>query len=122
MFTISDILIDIQRGITANNMVETCFSYRIVYYVNESGTGRKFHTDTLYGDLRRSLETIIRRNLTTTNTVVVAAVTTRKNGETVSLTSRPYGFNLNEYFRRICEESGKGFINNGYGRKRAQWC
>lgn len=35
MFTISDIITDIDRGCAANNMVETEFSYRVVFFVKE---------------------------------------------------------------------------------------
>lgn len=121
MYTISDILTDIDRGILAHNMVETCFSYRIVYFVNENGKGTKFYVDTLYGGLRTALENIIRGNLATTNTVVISAITVLKDGKCVSLLSRAYGFNLNEYFQRICEAKEKGYIDNNYGR-RANWC
>lgn len=68
-----------------------------------------------------ALENIIRGNLTTTNTVVVAAVTVRKDGESVSLLSRSYGFNLNEYFEQIVGEKEKN-TNSNYRRRRAQWC
>ena len=37
MNTISDILMDIDRGCLANNMIEDCFTYRIVYFVNRVG-------------------------------------------------------------------------------------
>ncbi len=79
MFTISNILSDVGRSCLANNMVETYFSYRIIYYVNENDKGRKCYIDTSYENLRQSLENIIKRNLSTTNTVVVAAVTTLKD-------------------------------------------
>ena len=45
MFTISDILQDIDRGCLSNNMVEDRFSYRIVFFVNESGKGTKHYID-----------------------------------------------------------------------------
>lgn len=80
MYTISSIVEDVQRGILAYNMVETCFTYRIVYFINENGKGRKCYADTPYGNLRRSLENIIRGNLSTTNSVVISAVTVWKNG------------------------------------------
>ena len=122
MYTISDIIMDINRGCMANNMVEDMFSYRIVFYINENGKGTKHYTDTSYENLRQVLENIIRENLTTTNTVVLAAVTVRKNGETVSLLSRAYGFNLGEYFRKICEEKEKESISSNYGSRRVNWC
>lgn len=40
MNTISDILMDINRGCLANNMIEDCFTYRIVYFVNEGNNGK----------------------------------------------------------------------------------
>ena len=121
MYTISSILDDLDGGILAHNMIETCFSYRIVYFVNENGNGRKIYVDTSYENLRRSLENIIRGNLTTTNTVVISAVTTLKDGKGVSLLSRAYGFNLSEYFRKICAEKEKDNINSNYGRRKVQW-
>lgn len=122
MFTISDILLNIDRGILAHNMVEDKFSYRIVYFINENGIGKKYYVDTPYNGLRITLENIIRGNLTTTNTIVLATVTVRKNGETVSLLSRSYAFSLNEYFQKICETKEKDNINSYYVRRRAQWC
>ena len=104
MFTISNILEDVDRGILANNMIETCFVYRIVYYTNENGVGTKNYVDTSYNSLREELENIIRRNLSTTNTVVIAAVTVRKDGKSVCLQSRSYGFSLDEYFEWISGE------------------
>ncbi len=121
MYTISDILADIDRGCAVNNMVEDGFSYRIVYFVNENRTGKKYHVDTPYENLRQSLENIIKGNLTTRNTVVVAQVTVLIGGQSVSLLSRSFSFNLSDYFRQICEEKREK-INRGYGRKRANWC
>lgn len=122
MYTISDIITNIQRGIVAHNMVETEFSYRLVYFVNENRKGEKHYIDTRYDGLRETLENIIRENLTTTNTVVVSAVTTLKDGECVSLLSRAYGFNLNEYFQKLYGEKEKKYISYNYGRRRANWC
>ena len=122
MYTVSNIVEDIQRGILAHNMVETCFSYRIVYFVNENGKGTKFCVDTPYGGLRMALENIVKENLTATNSIVISAVTTRKNGETISLLSRAYGFSLSEYFRKICEEKEKEYTNSNYGSRRVNWC
>lgn len=122
MYTITDIVDDVNRGITANNMIENYFLYRLVYFINENGKGRKCYVDTPYENLRQSLENIIRENLSTTNTIVIAAVSVRKNGETVSLLSRAYGFNLGEYFQKICETKEKDNINSYYVRRRAQWC
>lgn len=122
MYTISSIVEDVQRGILAYNMVETCFTYRIVYFINENGKGRKCYADTPYGNLRRSLENIIRGNLSTTNSVVISAVTVWKNGEVVSLLSRSYGFGLDGYFRQIVGEKEKEYKNINYGRRCANWC
>ncbi len=121
MYTVSNILEDIQRGILAHNMVEKCFTYRIVYFINENRTGRKCYVDTQYGNLRWSLENIIRENLSTTNSIVISAVTVRKNGEIVSLLSRAYGFSLDGYFLEICGRKEKEYITANYGR-RANWC
>ena len=122
MFTISDILQDVNCGILAHNMIETCFSYRIVYFVNENGKGTKFYVDTSYAGLREELENIIRGNLSTTNTIVVAAVTTRRNGEVISLLNKAYPFSLGGYFQQICGEKEKEYINGNYIRRKAQWC
>lgn len=110
MHTISDIIRDIDRGCTANNMIEDKFSYRIVFFVNEGNIGCKHYLDTMYGGLRKSLETIIKGNLSLTNSVVIAGTTALKNGKPVSLQSRPYSFNLNEYFRQVmenCSDNGR---------------
>lgn len=122
MVTISNILNDVNCGILAHNMIETCFSYRVVYFVNFEGKSEKHYVDTQYGGLRQTLENIIRGNLTTTNSVVVAAVTAKKSGETVSLLRKAYSFSLNEYFQKICETKKKEYISNNYGRRRANWC
>jgi len=60
MYTISDIISDIDRGCIANNMTENRFSYRIIFFVNENGKGTKYYIDSKYGDLRGALESIIR--------------------------------------------------------------
>ena len=83
MFTISDILQNIDRGCLSNNMVEDRFSYRIVFFVNESGKGTKHYIDSRYGDLRKSLESIIRGYLSVTNNIVIAETTALKNGRCV---------------------------------------
>ena len=110
MFTISDILQNIDRGCLSNNMVEDRFSYRIVFFVNESGKGTKHYIGSRYGDLRKSLESIIRGYLSVTNNIVIAETTALKNGRCVCLQSRSYSFSLDEYFRRLqgeCRESGR---------------
>ncbi len=104
MFTISDIITDISRGCTANNMIETCFSYRIVFFVNERDGNVKHYIDTSYGDLWKSLESIIRDYLSLTNTVVIAETTALKNGKCVCLLSRSYSFSLGGYFKQISGE------------------
>lgn len=121
MVTISNILSDIDRGITANNLKEDRFLYRIVCLINSESENKKYYIDTQYDGLRSSLENIIRGNLTTTNCIVVAAITTRKDRETVSLLSKAYSFSLNEYFQKICETKEKEYISINYGRRRAQW-
>lgn len=119
MFTITNILEDIQRGITANNMVENYFLYRIIYFINENDKGRKCHIDTSYENLRQSLKAIIKKNLTTTNTIAISDVTVRKNGENVSLLNRSYPFSLDGYFQMVCEGKGES-ISSTYRRRRAQ--
>ena len=104
MYTVSNILEDIDRGCLAHNMVEDCFSYRIIFFVNENGKGTKHYIDTPYSGLRKSLESIIRNHLSLTNSIVVAETTALKNGECVRLQSRSYAFNLDEYFKRIRSE------------------
>lgn len=120
MFTISNILNDVDSGILAHNMMENMFSYRLVYFVNSVSENEKHYIDTRYGGLRQALENIIRGNLTTTNTVVLAAVTVRKNGEVISLLGRTYAFSLDGYFQKICEEKVES-ISSNYGRRIAQW-
>lgn len=109
MFTVSDIITDIQRGILAHNMIEDCFSYRIVFFVNEGNKGSKHYIDTMYSDLRKSLESIIRNHLSLTNSVVIAETTVLKNGKCVCLQSRSYSFSLDGYFKQI---SGESSISN----------
>lgn len=121
MFTISSILSDIDRGILANNMIEHAFSYRLVYFVNENGKGTKFCVDASFADLRGVLENIIKKNLTTTNAIVVSAVTVLKNGKAISLLSRAYPFSLSGYFEQIVGEKEKNYISNNYEKRRAQW-
>ena len=82
-------------------MVEDRFSYRIIYFVNEGKQGKKSYLDTSYGNLRKSLENIIKGNLTLTNNVVIANTTALKCGKCVCLQSKAYVFSLEEYFYRI---------------------
>lgn len=121
MYTISDILTDINRGITANNMTEDCFSYRVVFFVRDGNGSSKHYADTMYGSLRETLENIVKENLSLTNSVVIAAVTVRKDGRSVCLQSRSYGFSLDGYFRQINGECGGGRCGNVmYGRYAAR--
>ena len=101
MYTVSDILQDIDRVCLANNMIENRFLYRIIFFVNENGNGTKHYIDTTYDDLRKSLESIIRENLSVTNTIVIAETTALKNGKCICLQSRAYSFSLEEYFRKL---------------------
>ena len=112
MFTISDIVDDISRGIMAYNMVETEFSYRVVFFVRDGNGSSKHYIDTAYDGLRETLESIVKDNLSLTNSVVIAAITVRKNGRSVCLQSRAYAFSLEEYFKRI---SGECSNNNRRG-------
>ena len=117
MYTVSDIITDINRGCIANNMVEDRFRYRIIYFVNEGNNGSKYYIDTAYNDLRKSLENIIRNNLSTTNNIVVAETTVLKNGKSVRLQSRSYSFSLDGYFRQIsgeCADRNRGVNYNRY--------
>lgn len=109
MNTISDILMDIDRGCLANNMIEDCFTYR------EGNNGKKYYLDSSYRDLWKSLESIIRGNLTLTNNVVIAETTVLKRGKCTCLQSRAYSFNLEEYFKRIKGECNSN-RNNQYCR------
>ncbi len=101
MFTISNIIEDIDRGCLANNMIEDRFSYRIIFYINENGKGTKHYIDTRYDGLRKSLENIIRGHLSVTNNIVIAETTALKNGKCICLQSRAYSFSLEEYFKRL---------------------
>lgn len=106
MFTISNIIEDIDRGCAVNNMVETEFSYRIIFFVREGNKSSKHYIDTAYDGLRGTLESIVKENLSLTNSIVIAAVTVRKDSQSICLQSRSYAFSLDEYFRRINGECG----------------
>ena len=112
MYTVSDIITDINRGCMANNMVEDKFSYRIIFFVSDGNRSEKHYTDTTYDGLRKSLECIIRNYLSLTNSIVIAETTVLKNGRCIRLQSRAYGFSLDEYFKRI---KGECKNNNAYG-------
>lgn len=116
MYTISNIIADINRGCMANNMVEDKFSYRIIFFVNEGNNGSKHYIDTSYGGLRKSLENIIRNHLSLTNSVVIAETTALKNGKAVCLQSKSYSFSLDEYFRKISGGCNDKNGNIMYGR------
>lgn len=115
MYTISDIIADINRGCMANNMIEDRFSYRIIFFVNDGNRGAKHYIDTQYNGLRKSLESIIRGHLSLTNNVVIAEITVLKNGKSICLQSRAYSFSLDEYFKQIRGEGRE--TNDGYRRK-----
>ena len=118
MYTISNIIADIDRGCLSNNMVEDRFSYRIVFFFFFNGKGTKHYIDTSYDGLRKSLESIIREYLSVTNNIVVAETTALKNGKCVSLLSRSYAFSLEEYFHQIygrCKSDNEN-RNITYGR------
>lgn len=117
MYTISNILADIDQGCVANNMVEDRFSYRIIFFVNEGNKGSKYYIDTPYSSLRKSLESIIRKHLSLTNNVVIAETTVLKNGKCVCLQSRSYSFSLDGYFKQIsgeCRDSNRSGKYNRY--------
>lgn len=120
MYTITNILQDVDSGIAANNMIENYFTYRLVYFINSKDRSEKHYVDVLYGDLRMALERIIRGNLSTTNTVVIAQTTVLKNRESICLQSRSYSFNLDRYFQQICDEKTE-IINNNNRRRKIQW-
>ena len=118
MYTVSDIIADINRGCTANNMVEDRFSYRIMFFVNGGNNSSRHYIDTSYNGLRKALESIIRENLSLTNCVVIAETTALKHGKCVFLQKRAYSFSLDGYFKQIsgeCRNSGRDG-NARYGR------
>lgn len=115
MFTVSDILQDVERHCAVYNMIENKFTYRLVYFINAKNGNEKRCIDTQYDGLRIALENIVRRNLTATNSIVIAAITARKDGEVISLLGRSYGFSMEEYFKRLTGKSKKrNIIYNGY--------
>lgn len=117
MFTVTDILQDIDRGCALYNMVENRFSYRIVYFVNEQEKSTKHYIDTTYNGLRKTLENIIRNNLSLTNNIVIAETTTLINRQCIRLQSRSYLFSLDEFFKRINgERSDNKYRYAAYGK------
>lgn len=118
MYTITDILNNIDRGCAVYNMAENKFSYRIVYFVNErNGKSTKHYLDTTYRNLRKALENIIRNNLSLTNNIVIAETTTLINRQCIRLQSRSYLFSLDEFFKRINgEHSDNKYRYAAYGK------
>lgn len=119
MHTISDIVADVERHCAIYNMIEDKFTYRLVYFINAQNGNEKRCLDTTYSSLSASLENIIKENLRTTNSIVLAAITALKDRECISLLSRSYGFSLDGYFQWL--NGKRGYMNNNYGRKRSQW-
>ena len=116
MYTVSDVLRDINRGCLANNMIEDMFQYRITFYIYEGNKRNKCYLDSSYRDLRKSLEYIIRKYLSTTNSVVIAQTTVLKNGKCIWLQGKAYVFCLDEYFRRIKgDKVSKNSLNYAIG-------
>ena len=113
MYTVSDIVMDISRGCTANNLNEDRFRYRIIFFVNEGANGNKHYVDAPYSGLRKALEDILRDHLSLTNNIVIAETTVLKDGKSVCLQSRSYPFSLMGYFERI---SGEGREGSSKGR------
>lgn len=118
MYTIADIIADINRGCAKNNMLEDKFSYRVIFYINEDGKGIKRYIDTKYNDLRGTLESVIRKYLTLTNCVVISEIKVWKDGKCICLQSKPYSFSLDEYFNRLTGKckAGNRKRNTTYGR------
>lgn len=122
MNTVSDILQNINKGCTANNMVEDQFSYRIIYCVKEGKNSSKHHIDTSYDGLRSALEIIIRNNLTLTNSVVILNTITWKECRYISLQNRTFSFSLDEYLQRINGEfKGSNKYRKPVRSKRMNW-
>lgn len=125
MYTITDILRDIDRGCRIHNLNECSFSYRILFFVNDKNRNSKHYVDTVYCDLRESLENIIKENLSLTNNVVIASVTVLRNRKCISLQSRAYSFSLDEYFRQLNGEyrgNSNNYRNTMYRKKVGDWC
>lgn len=112
MFTISDVVADIDRSCAIHNMNENKFTYRVVFFAKDGNRSLKNYIDTSYSGLRKTLENIIRSNLTLTNCVAIAQITVQKNGKCVCLLSRSYMFSLNDYFRKL---NGEYKSRNNYG-------
>lgn len=123
MFVVSDIIADIDRNCMIHNMNENKFTYRVVFFINDGNKGTKHYVDTTYEKLRRSLEDIIRENLSTTNSIVIANVTTLKGGKSIFLLSRSYAFCLDDYFQKLNGEyKSRGNYEDTYRKKVCNWC
>lgn len=107
MYTVSDIVADISRGCAANNLNEGMFRYRIIFFVNEGDNRSRHYMDSMYSDMRKSLEDIIRNHLSLTNNIVIAETTVLKDGKCIGLQSRSYPFCLDGYFRQISGDGGR---------------
>lgn len=118
MYTVSDIIKDIDRGCMVNNMVENRFSYRISFFIKDGNNASKHYINTRYGNLRKSLENIIRNNLSLTNSIVIVETTVLKNGKCICLQSRSYSFSLDGYFEQIKGDCKGGSKNRhiSYGK------
>ena len=101
MHTVSDIIMDINRGCMANNMQEDRFTYQIIFFFFLGNKGTKHYNYTTYRGLHNALENIIRSHLSLRNSVVIAQTTAVQNEKQVCLQSRSYGFCLEEYFKKI---------------------
>lgn len=121
MFTISNIIADIQRGILSHNLDEEYYSYRIIFFVNEGDNGFKHYVNASYSGLRKALEGIVRGHLSVTNSIVIAQTTVLKDGKCICLQNRSYAFSLDEYFKGLCGKKEKKYINSNYGGGKANW-
>lgn len=122
MYTIMNVLQDISRGCMVHNLNEDCFSYRIIYFVNENGIGTKHYVDTSYRELRKVLENIIRDHLSLINSVAIAQTTIKRNGKCVRLQNRSYTFSLDGYLQQIVGEKSKEYKTGNYGRRGSNGC
>lgn len=122
MYTITDILEDINRNCAIYNMNENRFSYRIIFYINDDDKSSKHYINSTYDNLCREVENIIKNNLSMTNKIAIANVTTLKGGNSICLLSRSYAFSLDGYFRQIVGKREKEYKTANYGRRRSNWC
>ena len=75
--------------------------------MNDENKGTKFRVDTSYDGLRESLENIIRDNLTTTNSLVIAEVTVRKDKQSISYSAKRMGSAWTDIFKRSARKKRK---------------